>query len=307
MDSAPVRVSASRREAALLVVATGASSTIQDAGRPGFAHLGVPRSGALDRPAADFANRLVGNRRDAAVVESLLGGLTVRQTPDVDGVSGRAGRWVAVTGGRGPVTVVDGPAGRQVGYDEPVWLPAGAELRIGPLVAGLRCYLAVGGGIEVAPVLGSRATDSLSGIGPAPLRPGDTIRVGEVAGAPAPVDVPARRAATGLRLHPGPRPEWFATDALAELCRGLWTVQPDSDRVGLRLAGESVARRVGELASEPMVLGAVQIPPDGQPVVFLADHPTTGGYPVVGVVAEADLWQCAQARPGERISFRLDP
>jgi len=274
----------------LEVVAAGVATTVQDLGRPGFAHLGVPRSGALDRPAAALANRLVGNSVDAAVLEVTLGGLALRTD---------AGCWVAVTGAAVPISV----GGRPGAYAEAQWLPAGATLALGTPASGVRSYVAVAGGIAVDPVLGSRSTDTLSGIGPAPLVAGAVLPVG-AGRSPVALDTPPRREADGLRLHPGPRPEWFASDALDRLCGGRWTVLPASDRVGLRLTGEPLVRRDGELASEGMVLGAVQVPPDGQPVVFLADHPTTGGYPVVAVVDPADLWQCAQLRPGEVISFR---
>jgi allophanate hydrolase subunit 2 len=110
-----------------------------------------------------------------------------------------------------------------------------------------------------------------------------------------------------LRIVPGPRADWFADGAVAALCGSAYVVQADSNRVGLRLRGTPLVRaRPDELPSEGMVLGAVQVPPDGQPVVLLADHPTTGGYPVLGVVREEDLWQCAQLRPGERVSFAVD-
>ncbi|MEP9380840.1 biotin-dependent carboxyltransferase family protein [Nocardioides sp. KR10-350] len=275
----------------LEVLAAGVLTTVQDAGRPGYAHLGVPRAGALDAPAAALANRLVGNEPSAAVLEVTLGGLRVRSD---------AGLWVAVTGALASVTV--GGAAR--GHGRAEWLPAGGVLEIGVPATGVRSYVAVAGGIAVEPVLGSRSTDTLAGIGPARVGEGDVLPVGGPTGTPAWVDTPPRRTADGLRVHPGPRPEWFADDVVARLCAGEWTVLPASDRVGLRVAGEPLPREPGELLSEGMVLGAVQVPPDGQPVVFLNDHPTTGGYPVAAVVDPADLWQCAQARPGERVRFR---
>ncbi len=269
----------------------GPSVLVQDLGRPGWAHLGVPRSGALDAPAAALANRLVGNRADAACLEVLLGGLVV--TTD-------RGLWIAATGARCEV-VVDG---RPREFAAPVWLPAGAVLAVGRPAEGLRSYVAVAGGVAVEPVLGSRSTDTLGRVGPPPVSAGAVLPVGEHRAPPAAVDTPRPLPRSPLRLVPGPRADRVRGDALALLCATAYTVSPDSDRVGLRLVGDPLPLVGGdELPSEGMVLGAVQVPPDGRPVVFLADHPTTGGYPVVGGVDERDLWQCAQLRPGERVAF----
>lgn len=273
------------------VTATGPLVTVQDSGRVGYAHLGVPRAGALDRPAAGLANRLVGNPQEAALLEVTFGGLAL--TSQVD-------RWVAVTGARAPL-IVDG---HPRGHLRPEWLPAGSELRLGTPVTGVRSYLAVGGGVDVEPVLGSRSTDTLAWVGPARVEPGTRLPIGVPAGEPAPTDTPREPRPGPLRLLPGPRDDWFSGDALDRLCTTRYAVQPDSDRIGLRLDGAPLPRaREDELASEGMVLGAIQVPPDGRPVVFLADHPPTGGYPVIGVVEPADLWQCAQLRPGEQVRF----
>jgi biotin-dependent carboxylase-like uncharacterized protein len=275
----------------LRVREVGASVLVEDLGRPGWAHLGVPRSGALDGPAAALAQRLVGNDASAAGLEVLLGGLVV--TTD-------HGVWVAVTGAPCEVTV----DGRQRELSAPVWLPAGGTLWLGRPAAGVRSYLAVAGGIVVEPVLGSRSTDTLGGIGPPPVAVGDVLPVGEPPGSPAPVDTPRPPGSGPVRLRPGPRADRVDGDALEMLCRTSYAVSPDSDRIGLRLIGDPLPlSRTDELPSEGMVLGAVQVPPDGRPVVFLADHPTTGGYPVVAVVEAADLWQCAQVRPGEQVRF----
>jgi biotin-dependent carboxylase-like uncharacterized protein len=166
----------------------------------------------------------------------------------------------------------------------------------------------VRGGVDVAPVLGSRSTDTLSGLGPAPLRAGDELPVGALAGAEPFVDVAPVRAPSSspvLRVLPGPRRDWLAPAAWTALTGAGWTVTTDSDRVGLRLGGPRLERaRDGELPSEGLVPGAVQVPPDGAPVLFLADHPVTGGYPVLAVVASADLPAAAQLRPGDRVRFR---
>ncbi|WP_174532831.1 5-oxoprolinase subunit C family protein [Micromonospora chalcea] len=281
------------------VLRAGALTTVQDQGRPGWAHLGVPRSGALDPAALRLANRLVGNAEHAAGLEITMTGCVLRFTRAVA---------VALTGAPADVLVEwPPPAVRRRPGDvgRPLALPAGAVLRVGPARAGVRTWLAVGGGITVEPMLGSRSTDTLSGLGPPPLRDGDRLPLGTPYGPPPPVDLtvtPPVPDALRLTVRPGPRQDWFTPQAL-DLLRGTaYTVSPDSNRVGARLAGAALPRAVaGELPSEGLVLGAVQVPSDGQPLVFLADHPTTGGYPVVGVVD--DVTALAQARPGTTVTF----
>ncbi|MEU3452690.1 biotin-dependent carboxyltransferase family protein [Micromonospora sp. NPDC006766] len=274
------------------VLRAGALTTVQDQGRPGYAHLGVPRSGALDPAALRLANRLVGNPETAAGLEITLTGCALRFTRAVT---------VALTGAEADVRVDRRPG--DVG--RPLSLPAGAVLRIGPARAGLRTWLAVSGGIAVEPVLGSRATDTLSGLGPPPVRDGHRLPLGVPAAPPAPVDftvAPAVPAALRLAVRPGPRHDWFTPAALDLLLDTPYTISPASNRVGARLVGAALPRAVaGELPSEGLVLGAVQVPSDGQPLIFLADHPTTGGYPVIGVVD--DVTPLAQARPGTTVSF----
>ena len=279
----------------LTVLASGPLTTVQDRGRPGWASIGVTRSGAADRRAAALANRLVGNDAAAAVLEVTVDGLRVR-----------AGRTllVAVSGAPAPVTV----DGRAAPFDAPLTLRPGQVLGLGNPAVGLRSYLAVRGGIGVPPVLGSRSTDTLSGLGPAPLRPGDVLPVGALAADEPVVDVAPVRAPSSrpvLRVLPGPRRDWLAPAAWTALTAEDWTVSPDSDRVGLRLAGPRLDRaRTDELPSEGLVPGAVQVPPDGAPVLFLVDHPVTGGYPVLAVVTTDDLPAAAQLRPGDRVRFR---
>ncbi|WP_229398974.1 biotin-dependent carboxyltransferase family protein [Micromonospora okii] len=276
----------------LEILRAGALTTVQDQGRPGWAHLGVSRSGALDPAALRLANRLVGNPEAAAGLETTLTGCALRLT--------RAGA-VAVTGADADVRVGDRPG--DVG--RPLSVPAGAVVRVGPARSGLRNWLAVSGGIAVEPVLGSRSTDTLSGLGPPPLRDGDTLPLGDPAGDPAPVDVTVGRPAPAelrLALRLGPRDDWFDPAALELLFDTAYTLSPVGNRVGARLTGAPLPRAVaGELPSEGIVLGAVQVPADGQPLIFLADHPTTGGYPVVGVVD--DVTGLAQARPGTTVRF----
>jgi biotin-dependent carboxylase-like uncharacterized protein len=287
-------VSRSTTARSLTIVEAGPLTTVQDAGRPGWAHLGVPRAGALDRPAAELANRLVGNHGSAAVLETTLGGVAFTvSTPTT----------LAVTGAECVVSV----SGRAVAFAEPVSVRAGQTVRVGRASSGVRSYVSVAGGIEVPEVLGSRSTDTLAHLGPPVLRDGDVLAFGPVVGSPAGVDTgPARRLLrpAPLRFHPGPRADWFERDALAALTSTPYTVTAESNRVGLRLEGPVLERvRQGELASEGIVLGAVQVPPSGQPLVFLHDHPTTGGYPVIAIVELDDLWRCAQLRPGEQVRF----
>ncbi|MGW4520841.1 5-oxoprolinase subunit C family protein [Amycolatopsis sp. NPDC004378] len=276
----------------LEVLDPGRYALVEDLGRPGYAHLGVAPSGALDTSSLRLANRLVGNDPGAAGVEALLGGLSVRLT---------ASATVAVTGPSVDVRVDDRPAGSHA----PVPVRAGQVLTIGTPAAGLRCYLAVSGGIAVEPVLGSRSRDVLSGIGPAPLAAGDVLPLGEP-GIPAGADVVVPAPAPGELVVPvtlGPRDDWL--DDVAAGLSAWWTVTAESNRVGLRLDGTPLRRAVeGELPSEGVVTGAIQVPPSGLPVVFLADHPTTGGYPVAAVVRAGALSALAQARPGIRVRFR---
>lgn len=278
------------------VVRPGPLATVQDLGRPGLAHLGVPRSGAADDRALRLANRLVGNPEGAACVEFTFGGGSVRF---------HEGAWVAVTGAPLPV----GIDGRAHGTNAPCHVRRGGVLELGTPAHGLRSYLAVRGGITVDSVLGSRSTDLLSGLGPAPLPPGARLPVGpgadldaitvDVAPAPRMPETPV------LRVLPGPRADWFTEDAIATLTSAPYQVSPDSNRVGVRLDGPPLARsRGGELGSEGMATGSVQVPPSGLPIIFLADHPTTGGYPVVAVLAAASVPDAAQLRPGQRVRFR---
>ncbi|WP_392543601.1 biotin-dependent carboxyltransferase family protein [Oryzobacter telluris] len=288
---------------ALEVLATGPLVLVEDEGRPGHAAVGVPHSGAADRGAHRLGARLVGHDAGLASLEVLLGGLAVRA---------RGRMTVALTGAPAPATL----DGRPVAHAALVDLPDGSVLRLGTPTRGLRTYLTVRGGIAVTPVLGSRSSDTLSGLGPAPVRAGDVLPVG-VAGPTFPtVDHAARRPApstdpTVLEVLPGPRAAWVGGDAgdLGGLLGSTWTVGGQSDRIGLRLSGSLVQRTHDhqdlELPSEGLVRGAVQVPPGGEPVVFLADHPVTGGYPVVAVLTPAAADRAAQLRPGDTV--RLTP
>jgi biotin-dependent carboxylase-like uncharacterized protein len=283
----------------LVVVRAGALTTVQDLGRPGLAHLGVPRSGAADRASSLLANRLVGNGAGAAVLEVTLGGLQVTADAPLS---------VAITGAAGPVTV----DGAGVGRNAVVALPAGATLALGTATAGLRSYVAVRGGVDVPAELGSRSTDTLSGLGPAAVRDGDRLPVGAEWDRWPTVDLapvaplPAPDGAVWLDLLRGPRADRLAAGELDRMALATWTVAAASDRVGIRLEGPALALAVDrEWPSEGTVRGAVQLPPGGRPVVFLADHPVTGGYPVIAVLAEPDADRAAQLRPGQPVRFHL--
>ncbi|WP_433500185.1 biotin-dependent carboxyltransferase family protein [Sphaerimonospora sp. CA-214678] len=287
--------------AELEVLATGPLTTVQDLGRPGRAHLGVGRSGAADRGALRLGNRLLANPEGAAALEVTLGGLRVRA---------RGHLVVALTGAPCPATVVEASGrGRVIGHQSVEHLPDGATLWLGVPVRGLRTYLAVRGGLAVPEVLGSRSTDTLAGLGPERPSPGSLLPVGPPPPVHPTVDLaPLPWPDLGelvLELLPGPRDDWFRPGALRALCAEPYEVTADSDRVGIRLRGPRLERlRDGELPSEGMVPGALQVPPSGRPTLFLADHPVTGGYPVIAVVRDRDVDRAAQARPGQRVRFR---
>ena len=281
--------------AVLTVHATGPLALVQDLGRPGLAGVGVGRSGAADRGALRLGNRMLGNPEGAATVEVTLGGLEVE-------VGGR-GLTFCVTGAVGEVSV----DGRPVGTHTVEHAPVGSRVRLGTPSDGLRSYLAVRGGLAVPPVLGSAARDVLAGLGPDPLEPGVVLTVGEVPEqeVPGTDHVPWPRLDDDVVLHAvrGPRAEWV-TDADLLVSRA-WQVTDRSNRVGVRLAGAAFApARTDQLPSEGTWRGAVQVPPSGEPVLFLADHPVTGGYPVVAVVVDADVDRAAQLRPGGSVRFR---
>jgi len=276
----------------ITVVRAGPLTTVQDLGRPGYAHLGVPRSGALDGPALRRANALVGNAAGAAGLETTLMGCALRFD---------AGAQVAVTGASAAVKVDRVPVEAP---DQVIEVPAGAVLEVGRATRGVRSYVAVAGGIAVEPVLGSRSTDTLSGLGPPRLTDGGTLPIGDSSRAEDAIPAESAAAPGGAELvlgvWLGPRDDWFVA---GELFDSAYQVSPVSNRVGTRLSGAALTRtRAGELPSEGVVLGAIQVPADGQPLIFLADHPTTGGYPVIGVVD--DVTPLAQCRPGTSVRFR---
>jgi biotin-dependent carboxylase-like uncharacterized protein len=290
----------------IVVMNPGPQTLVEDLGRPGYAALGLSPSGALDRSSLLLANALLGNPADAAGLEILLGGLKLRFV---------TGSTVAVTGAEGLLKL----NGQEMPLNQAVRIAPGSVLEFGTPLFGVRYYLAVLGGIDVPPVLGSRSTDVLSGEGPPPLRAGDMLTAGragnealrtppEWAGNGRAVP-PVRRApdagqAIVARVQRGPRADWFDDDSWLRLVTQHWTLSPESNRIGARLLGRPLLRVRGEeLPSEGMALGALQVPPSGLPTIFLADHPVTGGYPVIAVVRRADLDLLAQLRPGQAVKF----
>jgi biotin-dependent carboxylase-like uncharacterized protein len=276
----------------ILVEETGPLALIEDLGRSGFAHLGVSPSGAADRSASALANRLVGNAEGAAVVEVTLGGLVITTSKL---------HWVSVTGAPTQLWIDNQPTSSHTALS----VRSGERLRIDPPKEGVRNYLAVRGGLFAPETLGSRSTDVLSGLGPPLLRPGTTIDVGHPSRVLPGIDIaPPYRPSKQLEVLPGPRRDWFTDQAWDRLLSARWTTSIDADRVGVRLEGPQLTRRIAdELPSEGLIRGAIQIPPAGQPLIFLADHPVTGGYPVIGVLTDRSADQAAQLRPGDGVSF----
>ena len=305
---------------ALEVLSPGPQALIQDLGRPGLGDLGVSPAGAADTASARQANRLVGNLPTDAVIENVMGGLSVQAVGELT---------VALSGAATTADIRSQGISRQAPMYAPFPLHDGESLRLGVPEKGLRTYLAVRGGIDVPPVLGSRSTDLMSGIGPAPLAAGTVLPVGAVDSARAvgqaePPALPGDllSAAGGepvvLRITTGPRHDWFTPESRQALTEQVWTVTAESNRIGVRLdagthgsgpAGKPLERaRTGELPSEGVVAGSLQVPPSGLPVLFLADHPVTGGYPVIGAVIPEDLPAAAQLPPGAALRFvEVDP
>jgi biotin-dependent carboxylase-like uncharacterized protein len=269
----------------------------------------VGRSGALDQGALAQAGWLVGNAPGAAAVELAPGGFAGRARGDLV---------LAVTGACVPLTITAaGPGGdqRPAPFRTPFLLRDGEQLRFGPPRDGFRSYLAVRGGVAVAPVLGSRATDILAGLGPAPLSAGSVIAAGaepsgEVWYADSEPPSPAGAAPAVLPVILGPRSDLFSPAAVDRFLASTWTVGTASNRVGLRLAGSDgpvAADDAAQRPSEGMATGSVQVPPSGEPILFLSDHPVTGGYPVIAVVSTPALDRAGQLAPGDQLRFELAP
>ena len=280
----------------LEILKTGPLALLEDLGRPGLAHMGVTRSGAADRRAHSLANRLVANPRDRATIEVTFGGFSARvHGGDVA---------IAVTGADADPSV----GGLPFGTNSIHYAHDGEVISLGAPRSGLRSYFAVRGGIDAEPTLGSRSYDVMSAIGPQPLKPGDVLTVGKhTADFPELDQAPVARIVADqleLLVVPGPRDDWV-TDPDA-LVHTEWVVSERSDRVGMRLSGRPLAHRWPDrqLPSEGATRGAIQLPPNGLPVILGPDHPVTGGYPVIGVVVDRDIDALAQVRPGQHVRMR---
>jgi len=285
------------------VIKPGLLTTFQDAGRPGYAHLGIGRSGAFDASARRIANALCGNRDEACALEITLSGPCLRV---------RDATCIAVTGAPVPFRIDD--------VERPMWapvqVPSGATIELGAMRTGCRSYLAVRGGFDVAPVLGSRSVDVNAKLGP---HAGRALRAGDVlplATSGAAGDVHARGtwwidprpwstldSRQPLRLLPGRHLDALAAASRESLFSEAFRVHPDSNRTGLRLDGPSLELAHVEMTSEGCVPGVLQLPPSGQPIAFGPECPVSGGYPRIGQIAAVDLPRLAQLRPGDALRF----
>lgn len=266
-------------------------TTVQDLGRRGWAHLGVSPSGAADRGSARLANRLAGNDMSAALFET-SGGFVFTAMSDVV---------VVMTGSECAATTATQP----IGMCRPVVARRGEQVRMDHLIGGMRTYVAIGGGVQGEALLGSRSHDTLGGIVPVALHEGVQLGTGRAQTSATSLDVVvAPRRIERARLTPGPHEHLFAADLRSRVTRSRLLVSTTSSRVGVRLTGASLDDAVtGELESFPLVRGAVQVTPANELVVMLADHPTTGGYPVIGVVVPEDVDALSQLVGGETVSL----
>ncbi|MDP9936791.1 KipI family sensor histidine kinase inhibitor [Paenarthrobacter nicotinovorans] len=299
----PGRLAASTRNSGLEVQRSVPLTLVQDLGRPGYAAIGVSRSGALDQGSLRRANRLVGNPEDATALEVVDGGLSVRAVGD---------QIVALTGAPAGIRISSAAGTRTVKVATAFALLDGETLTLSPPSRGVRSYLAIRGAFEAEQVLGSSSADTMAALGPSPLAVGDFLSVGADPGTA--VGLPETQpdfpddTAVELKIGPGPRADWFSPGALRSLLSQEWTVTNESNRIGMRLSGEPLERiRDDELPSEGTICGVIQVPPTGQPVVFLSDHPVTGGYPVIAVVAPKDLDKAAQIPAGGKVRFTPSP
>ncbi|ALC05419.1 hypothetical protein CDES_04885 [Corynebacterium deserti GIMN1.010] len=287
------------------VISTGPQALFQDRGRFSFASSGVGTSGSFDRLSAARANHAVGNDPNAAVIEILLGNFEVEAT---DATS------IVFTGTEAFVTVTT-PDGRSKNAttNTIIDVEPGDRIRLEPATYGMRAYLGVRGGFAVEKVLGSASTDLISHLGPAPIAEGDELTIArdisEEHWWPKLRQLPTlwrRFPAETLTVIPGPRANWFTQESLNKFFGQVFTVSNESNRIGLRLTSDTplVREKDGELKSEGMVRGSIQVPPGGHPVVFGADHPVTGGYPVIAVLTARSCDRSAQLIPGDKVRFR---
>lgn len=270
-------------------------ATVQDGGRKGVAHLAIPTSGAFDKQSHDFANRIVGNAKSAATIESLRSSICFSANSEVV---------IAVTGAPANVRI----NGVQLHMNAALHIPSGVPVEITTTHLGMRTYVAVRGGFVGETVIGSQSYDELSKLGTAPLVTGSKLAVGnenveEVASAHAAVKGIHLGSHYVATAHLGPRWEMFPE--AEQLFSQAFTVSSQCNRIAVRLEGYSfIWDTTARLPSEGVVYGAIQVPVDGQPLIFGPDHPTTGGYPVIGVVAESDMSVIAQLPPGATLRFK---
>ncbi|MER5173635.1 5-oxoprolinase/urea amidolyase family protein [Thioclava sp. GXIMD2076] len=278
------------------VTASPFPALFQDLGRLGQAGQGVSASGVLDRHAFRALNRMLGNAPGTPAIELTGGGFAFRAEETAV---------IAVTGAPCAVKV----NGWNLGSHAPLALDAGDHVEIGAPLSGLRSLLGVRGGFDVERIMGSATRDTLAEVGPEPLGAGAVLelahaRAGAVEPALSPPELPRPGETVVLDVVMGPRTDWFSPETVAALSGQLWEVTPQSSRVGIRLSGEALTREdARELPSEGTATGALQVPHSGQPVLFLADHPLTGGYPVIGSVASYHLDLAGQIPPGAKIRF----
>jgi biotin-dependent carboxylase-like uncharacterized protein len=285
--------------AGLRIIEPGPQTTVQDLGRSGQLRYGIPPSGPMDRSAFVLANRLVGNPDDAAGLECAFTGPRF----EIDGPSA-----IAVTGAEVPVTVNGQPAPRWA----TILLAPGDVVKIGTARIGVRAYVAVAGGLDVPPVLGSRATylrGRLGGLDGRGLRAGDRLRALPAAQPPArqvrPEAVPAFAGEPTIRVVLGPQADRFTEEGIAAFLRGSYEMLAESDRMGARLRGPRIAHARGhDIISDGTALGSIQVPGDGQPIVLLVDRQSTGGYTKVATVCSFDIGRLGQVKPGGRLRFR---
>lgn len=292
------------------VLSTGPQALFQDRGRFGFASVGVSSSGSFDRLSAARANHALGNDPNATVVEILVGSFEFEAHSQAT---------IVFTGTDAAVTAQSsGGRSKNATTNTIIDLEPGDRFCLDNAHYGMRAYLAVRGGFQAPEVLGSSATDLLSSLGPAPINVGDHLEIAS--------DIADRQWWPRLRQLPtlwhrpegaietltvirGPRDKWFTSESLDSFFHQIFTVSNDSNRIGIRLEAETpLSRRVeGELKSEGMVRGSIQVPPGGHPVMFGPDHPVTGGYPVIAVLTARSCDRSAQLLPGDRVRFKLQP
>ncbi|QFU20423.1 biotin-dependent carboxyltransferase family protein [Shewanella eurypsychrophilus] len=275
-------------------IESGLFTTVQDLGRTGFRHLGVSLAGALDRQALILANRLTGNGDNDAGLELTAGNMKIKFHRDA---------WFTLTGAQYEIRIGD----RQIWHGWRSKINAGDILQLRGPLSGMRAYLAIDGGINVPVCLGSRSTlmsAELGGYEGRTLRSGDKLTLGEKRSLSKPIGAVQRGYSNEIRALPGPEMALFTQESRKIFWSSQWQVSNDSNRMGARLSGEALALvEEQSLNSHAVMPGTIQVPPSGQPIALLADGQTTGGYPRIATVIEADLWKLAQTRPGSKVQF----